>query len=81
MAIALTGFHPLDGKVRGVFGGPSARILHWRDRSKKQFAEAVARCTAGGMTQAQIGTRPVLRRLLVYLEIEYRRVDCRFAAK
>jgi hypothetical protein len=44
------GFRPLDGQVRGVFGGNVARILPLERRSKKPFADVVAQCTISGMT-------------------------------
>lgn len=44
------GFRAQEGKVRGVFGGISARILPLERRSKKLFAENVAQYTADGMT-------------------------------
>ena len=54
------GFRPQLGKVRGVFGGPAARILPLQRRSKKPYAAGVVLYTARGMTASSnwYGTCP-----------------------
>lgn len=47
---AFNGFRPQHGKVRGVFGGPQARILPLERRSKKHAVGNAAQYSMGGMT-------------------------------
>lgn len=49
-AYRFKGFSPQDGKLRGIFGEPQARILPMKRRSKKHAAESVAQLISDGMT-------------------------------
>jgi hypothetical protein len=49
-AYRFKGFSPQDGKLRGIFGEPQARILPMKRRSKKHAVESVAQLISDGMT-------------------------------
>jgi hypothetical protein len=59
-AYCFDGFRPETRKVRGIFGGPKARILPLKRRSKKHAAEDVAQFSEAGMTESasSCGTYP-----------------------
>ena len=62
------GFRPQEGKVRGVFGKPQARILSLTRRSKKRAAESVAPYNRDGMTASPsgYGTCPAGTRMCIW---------------
>lgn len=49
-AYRFKGFSPQEGKKRGIFGKPQARILPLKRLSKKHAVENVAQYGMGGMT-------------------------------
>lgn len=49
-AYRFKGFSPQDGKLRGIFGEPQARIVPMKRRSKKHAAGSVAQLISAGMT-------------------------------
>jgi len=79
------GFRPLDGKVRGIFGKPHAKILPMERRSSKTC------CGKCGTIQQgwHDSTIKLIRDLpfasddhkQLYLEIEFRRVSCQKCGK
>lgn len=54
-AYRFEGFRPQEGKMRGIFGKPQARILPLTRRSKKHAAGSVAPYNADGMTASPSG--------------------------
>jgi transposase len=67
------GFRPKP-TVRGIFGDPKARVIRLERRSKKRRAGAAVACRWAGTTARSAKVR-------IFLELEVRRLDCRYCGK